>query len=105
MEMNNDFPINIPPKNGQNADAFNEFKQTTIYDQNLIKGTNKKVKGLKVKSYINFIYFSLIYKLTNILTRKNLISKKKTGEHLNPFYSIHLNLSIPFNSFLVNFQL
>ena len=49
MEMNNDFSINIPPKNGQNADAFNEFKQTTIYDQNLIEGINKKVKGLKSK--------------------------------------------------------
>lgn len=57
MEMNNDFSINIPPKNGQNADAFNEFKQTTIYDQNLIEGINKKVKGLKVKLYINFIFF------------------------------------------------
>ena len=77
MEMNDDFSINIPPKNGQNADAFNEFKQTTIYDQNLIEGINKKVKGLKVKLYINFIFFSLIYKLTNILTRKHLISKKK----------------------------
>ena len=57
MEMNDDFSINIPPKNGQNADAFNEFKQTTIYDQNLIEGINKKVKGLKVKLYINFIFF------------------------------------------------
>ena len=59
MEMNNDFSINIPPKNGQNADAFNEFKQTTIYDQNLIEGINKKVKGLKAKLYINFIFFFL----------------------------------------------
>ena len=31
------------------AECFNEFKQTTIYDQNLIKGINKKVKGLKSK--------------------------------------------------------